>query len=796
MPAGNVGYSDTRSFSGSLLADIASGLGNRIKGAAQMAREERGNAAKQLNVGGRDDGITQKEFDEEYGKGHFFKRALGSYFGGDRIARTRGYFEKNPPAGRDPTGSRESRFSAGFDYAAKEGLIKSARPLQGPIAPEYLYSYDKRYADVLGDAAKFKDDTLDKDKVKSQTGLLGRTASTSDTRSFGGGKDKNAVSVEDKELNEKIASSLSGIEIQMTKLESKMNSGSGDDGEVASLVSANSKAIVAGFTGIHAALSSLLGSTKKQTEAIRIGSENKKVAEEKAQNRESALQEESAAEGLDGGAGNASIEKSGNGDSGGGFWGGLLGGLFDLFSGRGRMLGGRRRLGALGRLGRMKAGKFFRPLGNAVRGLKGAAGGIGGSILLDMAFPDPAGGYDQLRGPNAYYNRPGYSRPKAKFYGGGAFSGGNPTTIQVGDTPKGVSEAIIPLSPKTYADSAKAKLDILKKNKKLYSDIQATGMEDFFGSPRGWKGLATSLFDAIKGLFSGGSGGPGGDPDSPVIDYENLMPGDISTMGGKAAVLYEEFKNIGYTDEGAKRLIAEIGREGGMANKNLFGTHTDPAAGISNTGMISWNDTRREKLIASAKTAGVWDEQKGQFKESAESLRFQARFMANEIPTYKGALDKALRTEGADAAGISQMLRDDYIVYRADSQYSGGKDAEYGSGKTKEWYNRLTPGLEKTYQGNDASGASLSQSQRDSRMMDSVLPGFSQNMELIRNLTNQLDLQVRQSALNYTGINLTQQPSSNPLGFSGSSNSPKPNAGISWMDFGAGAFTPTHQSGN
>jgi hypothetical protein len=186
-------------------------------------------------------------------------------------------------------------------------------------------------------------------------------------------------------------------------------------------------------------------------------------------------------------------------------------------------------------------------------------------------------------------------------------------------------------------------------------------------------------------------------PTTGPVDYSNLKSGDISTMAGKAATLYDEFRNIGYTDEGSKRLIAEIGREGGMQNKNLFGTHTDPAAGIANTGMISWNDTRRDKLIAAAKQAGVWDESKGQFKETAEALRFQARFVANEIPTYKGALDKALRTEGSDPSKISQMLRDDYIVYRADSQYSGGKDAQYGSGKTKEWYERLTPGLEQTY---------------------------------------------------------------------------------------------------
>ena len=73
MAAGNVGYTDTRSFSGSLLGDIAGGIKDRIGNSMQMARAERANAAKALNVGGRNDGVTQKEFDKEYGKGYFFK---------------------------------------------------------------------------------------------------------------------------------------------------------------------------------------------------------------------------------------------------------------------------------------------------------------------------------------------------------------------------------------------------------------------------------------------------------------------------------------------------------------------------------------------------------------------------------------------------------------------------------------------------------------------------------------------------------------------------------------------------
>ena len=183
---------------------------------------------------------------------------------------------------------------------------------------------------------------------------------------------------------------------------------------------------------------------------------------------------------------------------------------------------------------------------------------------------------------------------------------------------------------------------------------------------------------------------------SPV-DYSNLKSGDISTMAGKSAVLYDEYRNLGYTDEGAKRLIAEIGREGGMDNKNLFGTHTDPSAKIPNTGMFSWNQDRRTALIDQAKKAGVCDETKGQIKETAEGLRFQARFSANEIKTRGAGVPEALTTQGYSGAKISQLLRDKYVVYRTDRGYSGGPDSEYGSVKTGEWYKKLTPGLEKTY---------------------------------------------------------------------------------------------------
>ncbi len=175
-------------------------------------------------------------------------------------------------------------------------------------------------------------------------------------------------------------------------------------------------------------------------------------------------------------------------------------------------------------------------------------------------------------------------------------------------------------------------------------------------------------------------------------DYSNLKSGDISTNAGKVANLYDEFRNLGWTEEASKRMIAEIGREGGMQNKNLFGTHTDPAAGISNTGMISWNQGRRDKLIAEAKKAGVWDESKGQLKETAEALRFQARFLDTEMRSSYTQVADVVRDSNAKPSDVSKAFRDKFIVYRTDQGYSGGAHPEYGSVKTKEWYDRLNLG--------------------------------------------------------------------------------------------------------
>ena len=109
MAAGTVGYTDTRGNK-DYLSMIASQIKNRVTEASDMANEERQFAEEKAEAGGT-------SLDEAgIGKGFFFGKALGSRFGGDAIARTRGRFAKTPTAGIDPAGNAASRFRGGFDY--------------------------------------------------------------------------------------------------------------------------------------------------------------------------------------------------------------------------------------------------------------------------------------------------------------------------------------------------------------------------------------------------------------------------------------------------------------------------------------------------------------------------------------------------------------------------------------------------------------------------------------------------------------------------------------------------------
>ena len=125
MAAGTVAYQDTRGNK-DYLGIIANQIGRRLKEASDMASDERAFAEKKAEEGGT-------SLDEAgIGKGYFFKRALGSRFGGDRIARTRGRMGATG-AGTSPTGNFKTRFRGGFDYNVTNEIQSATVPLSSAL---------------------------------------------------------------------------------------------------------------------------------------------------------------------------------------------------------------------------------------------------------------------------------------------------------------------------------------------------------------------------------------------------------------------------------------------------------------------------------------------------------------------------------------------------------------------------------------------------------------------------------------------------------------------------------------
>ena len=123
MAASTVGYIDTTG-NRDYLGMIAGQIGRRLKEASDMASDERGYAEEKAGDGGTS--LSEAGI----GRGYFFKRALGSRFGGDRIARTKGRLGVGG-AGTNPTGDFKSRFRGGFDYNVTNEL--SSIPLSNAL---------------------------------------------------------------------------------------------------------------------------------------------------------------------------------------------------------------------------------------------------------------------------------------------------------------------------------------------------------------------------------------------------------------------------------------------------------------------------------------------------------------------------------------------------------------------------------------------------------------------------------------------------------------------------------------
>lgn len=148
--------------------------------------------------------------------------------------------------------------------------------------------------------------------------------------------------------------------------------------------------------------------------------------------------------------------------------------------------------------------------------------------------------------------------------------------------------------------------------------------------------------------------------------------------------VYKAFKGGGFSEQQARILTAEIGRENSYNPKYMFAGHADPHKG-SNLGMLSWQGDRKPRLVGFLKQANVLDGANNMIP-GQEALNAQAKFIMWELKnTHKKVGDKFLSNANISYKDGAYLIGKKYILWRID-------DPKYGPAGKKNrdgFYNML-----------------------------------------------------------------------------------------------------------
>lgn len=160
-------------------------------------------------------------------------------------------------------------------------------------------------------------------------------------------------------------------------------------------------------------------------------------------------------------------------------------------------------------------------------------------------------------------------------------------------------------------------------------------------------------------------------------------------------MVYKAFRNNGLSDNQAKIMTAEVGRENSYDPNVLFGMHSDPKNKAVNVGMFSWQGDRGKKLYGQLKSKGLIGSDSRIFR-TQEALDAMAKFAVNEIktePRYAQTKKQFLSNPNVDYKTATQVLGENYIRWRY-------RDPEYASGhKNRDaFYRQLGGNIQQTQQ--------------------------------------------------------------------------------------------------
>ena len=165
-----------------------------------------------------------------------------------------------------------------------------------------------------------------------------------------------------------------------------------------------------------------------------------------------------------------------------------------------------------------------------------------------------------------------------------------------------------------------------------------------------------------------------------------------------AQQIYNSLREHDFSEQQARIMVAEIGRENSFNPDHLFGTHGDPKNRQPNIGLISWQGDRAKGLIKRLTEKGLY--KNGKITRSRASIDEMVEYMRYEISTiskFSKTKNEFLRNPNIAYDKGNRILGTNYIIWRInDPKYKNGH-------KRRDAFFKQTADMERVYKANRIS---------------------------------------------------------------------------------------------
>ena len=143
--------------------------------------------------------------------------------------------------------------------------------------------------------------------------------------------------------------------------------------------------------------------------------------------------------------------------------------------------------------------------------------------------------------------------------------------------------------------------------------------------------------------------------------------GEIKLGGNQKQMMYrvyEAYRNAGFSEQQAKIMTSQVGRENDFSESLLFGTHIDPYNKSINLGMISMQKERGAALAQYLTERGLM--KNGKIEHSQEALNAMAAFQLQEMQSGGYSVQEFLGNKDISYEQGERITGRNYIKWRYD----------------------------------------------------------------------------------------------------------------------------------